>query len=72
MRTKADPSAIFQSVTETAKRTGLSARYLRTGCQQGQIPHIKVGSDMRINLPLYLNMLNRESCERVKDGANAY
>lgn len=56
-----DPIAPFQSIRKTACLTGLSQYYLRAGCKDGTIPHIMVGAEYRINLPLLLNKLNAES-----------
>lgn len=62
-----DPSAVFQSITGAAVITGLSTKYLRRGCIAGEIPHIKIGPDYRINMPLFFEQLNNESrgnCDR--------
>lgn len=56
-----DPCAVFQPISGAAAITGLSMYHLRRGCISGEIPHIKVGPDYRINMPLFLEMLNNES-----------
>ena len=33
----------FQKITEACKTTGLSQYFLRQGCKDGTIPHIKSG-----------------------------
>ena len=34
----------FQKITDAVKTTGLSAYFLRKGCRDGSVPHIKSGS----------------------------
>ncbi len=58
---KIDPNATFQSPRAAAYLTGLSVGYIRDGCRENRIPHVMVGSDMRINMPLFLARLNEES-----------
>ena len=41
--------------------TGLSTNYLRTGCRAGAIPCIMSGSKYMINVPMLIEILNRES-----------
>lgn len=60
-RSKIDPNAVFQRRRGAAEITGLSMEYLRQGCVDGTIPHIKVGSDYLINMPLFLEQLNAAS-----------
>lgn len=56
-----DPIAPFQSIRKTARLTGLSAYYLRAGCKDGSVPHIMVGAEYRVNVPLLMDRLNAES-----------
>ncbi len=56
-----DRSAPMQSITGAAFLTGLSQSYIREGCKAGTIPHIRVGTDYRVNMPLFMEQLNRES-----------
>ena len=58
--------AAFQPISGAAAITGLSTKYIRRGCISGEIPHIKVGPDYRINMPLFLEMLNNESRDNCK------
>lgn len=44
----------FQTINEAVKTTGLSAYYLRNGCRDGSVPHIKSGSKYLINVPALL------------------
>ena len=56
---------IFTTISETCSVTGFSKKHLREGCKNGTIPHIRVGEGenarFMVNLPLYLEQLNRES-----------
>ena len=56
-----DPEATFQSVRGAAEITGLSRYFILKGCQDGTIPHIRVGIDYRINMPLFLAQLESDS-----------
>lgn len=56
-----DPAATFQSVRGAAEITGLSRYFIIKGCQAGTVPHIKVGTDYRINMPLFLAQLESSS-----------
>ncbi len=53
-------NAPFCSIREASMRTGLSIGYLRTGCQTGNVPHIKVGKNYLVNIPALLKKLNAE------------
>lgn len=62
MRVKAiDRDAIFQPIRGAAEITGFSTKFIRSGCIDGTIPHIRVGCDYRVNMPLYLAQLNDAS-----------
>ena len=54
-------NAPYQSPRNAAYITGLSLWYIREGCKAGTIPHIRVGRDYRVNVPLLLEQMNRES-----------
>ena len=60
-RKEANPNAIFQPYRVAAEITGLSYKYIRDGCLSGKIPSIRVGADMRVNMPLFIEQLNKES-----------
>jgi hypothetical protein len=49
--------APFQSVPSTSTITGLSQKFLRDGCKNGSIPHVKSGTDYYINVPALLRKL---------------
>ena len=38
----------FQKITEACKTTGLSQYFLRQGCKDGTIPHIKSGDYINV------------------------
>ena len=56
-----DPAAIFQPIRGASEITGLSQKYIREGCRSGTIPCLKVGSDYRVNMPLWRELLDRAS-----------
>ena len=41
----------FQKIPDACRTTGLSQYYLRKGCKDGSIPHIKSGPTYYINVP---------------------
>lgn len=49
--------APFQTVPSASTITGLSQKFLRDGCKNGSIPHIKSGTDYYINIPALLRKL---------------
>ena len=63
MRRATNKDAIFQPISGAAAITGISTKAIRQGCREGTIPHIRVGSDYRINLPLWIEKLNEVSKE---------
>lgn len=65
-RQKFNRDAPFQPVRGAAYITGLSAGFIRAGCKDGSIPCIRVGSDYRINMPLWLSQLNARSAAKVQ------
>lgn len=50
----------FQKIPDACRSTGLSQYFLRSGCKEGTIPHIKSGTTYYINVPLLLEKLNNE------------
>lgn len=54
---KSDPSAPFQKIQDACRITGLSQYFLRNGCKDGSIPHIKSGGIYYINVPALLRKL---------------
>ena len=47
----------FQKIQQASKTTGLSMYYLRNGCKDGTIPHVKSGGTYYINIPGLLRNL---------------
>lgn len=50
----------FQKIIQAAETTGLSQFYLRSGCRDGTVPHIKSGTTYFINIPALLEKLGLE------------
>ena len=57
-RTLTNPDAPFQRIQDACRITGLSQYYLRRGCIDDTIPHIKSGTTYMINIPKLLKKLN--------------
>lgn len=51
-------TAPFQKIPEACKTTGLSQYFLRKGCKDGSIPHIKSGPTYYVNVPALLKQLD--------------
>lgn len=47
----------FQKIKDACATTGLSQFYLRNGCKDGSIPHVKSGGTYYINVPALLKKL---------------
>lgn len=47
----------FQKIPEACRTTGLSQYFLRKGCKDGSIPHVKSGPTYYINVPELLTQL---------------
>lgn len=50
----------FQKIPDACKTTGLSQYFLRCGCKNGTIPHIKSGKVYLINIPALLRQLGAD------------
>lgn len=50
----------FQKIVEASKTTGLSQYFLRQGCRDGSIPHIRSGRTFLINVPALLKKLGAD------------
>lgn len=60
MKSKIDTTTttpIMQSIKQACKTTGLSMYFLRKGCKEGTIPHVRVGNRYRIDMPKMLEYL---------------
>ena len=51
----------FMTIREAAEYTGLSQKYLRSGCIAGRIPYVASGRVYMINMPLLFESLNNIS-----------
>ena len=51
----------FMKINDACRTTGLSKFYLRKGCKEGTIPHIKSGDTYYINIQALLKKLDSES-----------
>lgn len=50
----------FQKIAEASKTTGLSQYFLRNGCKDGSVPHIKSGTTYLVNVPALLKKLGAD------------
>ena len=50
----------FQTIEQAARTTGLSKYYLRKGCKDGTVPHVKTGTKYLVNVPKLLRQLDAE------------
>ena len=50
-------AAPFQKIPDACKTTGLSQYFLRKGCKDGSVPHIKSGPTYYVNIPALLEQL---------------
>lgn len=53
------PTVPFQKIAEACKSTGLSQYFLRKGCKNGTIPHVKSGGVYYINVPALMDALEQ-------------
>lgn len=51
----------LQKIPQAAKSTGLSPYFLRKGCKDGSIPHVKSGDTYYINVLKLLQQLNGDN-----------
>lgn len=56
-----DPAHRFQTIADATRTTGLSQYFIRRGCKDGSIPHVKSGSKFLVNVPLLLEAMDRQS-----------
>lgn len=50
----------FQKIPDACKSTGLSMYFLRKGCKEGTVPHIKSGTTYFVNVPALLKKLGAD------------
>ena len=51
----------FQKIPDACRTTGLSQYYLRKGCKNGTVPHIRSGPTYYINVPELLRLLSSDA-----------
>lgn len=56
-------SATFAKLKDACTATGLSMYFLRQGCKDGTIPHIRSGATYYVNVPALLEKLDEQSRE---------
>lgn len=56
----------YMKIEEASETTGLSRYYLRNGCKDGSIPHIKAGKVYMVNVPALLDKLGAEEGAETK------
>lgn len=54
------PTVPFQKIAEACKTTGLSQYFLRQGCKDGTIPHVKSGGVYYINVLALMEELGKD------------
>ena len=52
--------APFQKIPAASKTTGLSQYFLRNGCKDGSVPHVKSGTTYLVNVPALLKKLGAD------------
>ena len=57
----------FQRIAEASKSTGLSQFYLRNGCKNGSVPHVKCGRVYMVDVPALLQRLSGGDCTVVRE-----
>lgn len=56
----------FMGLKEAVDFTGLSYNFLRTGCVKGEIPHMRVGKTIYINMFRFLESLDALPSENMR------
>lgn len=57
----------YMKIKDACAVTGLSMFYLRQGCKDGTVPHIRSGATYYINVPALIQKLDEQS----RDGGRA-
>lgn len=50
---------VYQSIKDTVNTTGLSEFYIRKLLKNGELPHIKSGAKIYVNVPQFLKGLEK-------------
>ena len=67
-----DSGAPFQTIDATARITGLSPGYIRSGVKEGRVPYIRGGSGnsaYMVNVPLFMKQLEAEASASLRGEA---
>lgn len=51
----------FMKLEDACKATGLSVYFLRMGCRNGTVPHVRSGRTYYVNVPALLRKLDGEA-----------
>lgn len=55
----------LQKIPDACRTTGLSQYYLRRGCRDGTVPHIKSGPVYFVDVPALLEKLHNEAAGKI-------
>ena len=58
-------STPYQKIPDACRSTGLSQYYLRKGCKDGTVPHIRSGTVYLVDVPALLEKLRREATGQI-------
>lgn len=58
-----------QKIPDACRSTGLSQYYLRKGCKDGSVPHIKNGTVYLVDVSALLEKLRREATGQISGWA---
>lgn len=58
---------VFKTIKAAAQETGLSACFIRQGCKNGTVPHIRSGCKTYVNVPALLQKLEAESQREMQE-----
>lgn len=56
-----DRNTPFQTIPNAVRTTGLSSYFLRSGCRNGTVPHIRCGNTYMIDVPHLLERLHEQA-----------
>ena len=63
-------AAPFMKIKDACAATGLSCYFLRQGCRNGSVPHIKSGPTYYVNVPALLEQLGVNATVRRRLGSD--
>ena len=58
-------STPYQKIPDACRSTGFSQDYLRKGCKDGTVPHIRSGTVYLVDVPALLEKLHREATGQI-------